>query len=143
MSAISHKDVFLILHIPYFAAVGALYSRICVEGMCSHIVEAYGEGEWQFATGVYCSGEHIGDGIAGFAAQIPCLHYCRHFLYPWHCYGVARDVHHHQVLVDCCEGFDYRILRIWQFQSFAVGVFTVLIVAFVESADKNHIVSIS
>ena len=134
---------FFIFEVDVLRTISALNARVCVKTVCTNIVERCREGERQLARRVHCAEEHIGNGVAGFGAEIPCLHNGVHIICPWHSHSVARNVHHHQIRIGLGKSFDNCILSVWQFQAGAVAILAILVLAFVQASNKHHTVGLA
>ena len=104
-------------------------------GSVFHLV---GDGERKMSGRVHGTGEHVGQGAAGFAAQVPVLENSRHFRRPGHADRVAGDIDNHQVGVGFSQGFDDGVLSVRQTEGSTVVIFCILSLALVEAADKEN-----
>ena len=102
------------------------------------VFHLHGDGERKVSGRIYLAGQHVGQGAAGFAAQVPVLENSRHFRRPGHADRVAGDIDNHQVGVGFSQGFDDGVLSVGQAEGSTVVIFCILSLALVEAADKEN-----
>ena len=100
------------------------------------------EGEREFPGRIHVSAEHIGNCIAGFAAYEPGLHDSGNFVNPGHCDGIAGNIYVNQFGSHLCKCGNKFVLPVREPKAEPVRSFTILMLCFIETSDKNHIISI-
>ncbi|CCZ47875.1 predicted protein [Bacteroides sp. CAG:661] len=131
---VTYEDAFVILYCRHILAAD---SAVLAQAVGWYVLQPCRKRERQFAAGIHVAHQHSCQRCARFRTQIPALHDGSHLSGPGHCHGVARDVYDNQVGVCPGQGFNQFILTIRKRQVLAVGVFAVLSITLVQSADKD------
>ena len=140
--AVADHDAFVVADVDD-VAVGAFCAGIFADGVGGDVVESDGEGHGQFARRVDASEDYVGQRVARFRSEEPCLKDSGDFIGPWHSHGVAADIDDNRARIGGHEGFDDGVLIVGECEAFAVGVFAVLSGSFVEAADEDDDVGAS
>ena len=154
--AIAHVETFVIIDVPevYGAVltldawiatrIGHTLTALLEDGSVNGaLVERSIPRHGQVARRIDVTDENLSKRGACLRAKIPVLQDSRNTVDPWHGYGIARDVDHHETRIGLSQGLDELVLSVRKGIVGTVGAFVVLSTRLVETTDEDDHISLA